>query len=258
MSDSSHCGMSSDPVFNFTIIGETPDFLVVNKPPGLLMHPTKPGGPPTLWDGIKQLLLYEIATGRQPGLVNRLDRETSGLVLVAKNSRASARAGRLLMERRMEKTYLALCQGWPSSDSFTVCEPIIRLGEVMPSPVHLRRGVHPDGQPAETAFTVLERRKDPTGAPFSLVQASPRTGRTHQIRVHLAHLGHPILGDKLYTGDGSLYLEFIRTGFTPALAAQLGRPFHALHASELSFPDEETLLHFQVPPPPHFFQPPAT
>jgi 23S rRNA pseudouridine1911/1915/1917 synthase len=77
---------------DFEIIGETPDLIAVNKPAGLLVHPTKPGGPRTLWDALKDLLGYEIANGGQVSLINRLDRETSGLVLVAKNASAARRA----------------------------------------------------------------------------------------------------------------------------------------------------------------------
>ena len=77
---------------DFEIIGETPDLIAVNKPAGLLVHPTKPGGPRTLWDALKDLLGYEIANGGQVSLINRLDRETSGLVLVAKNAAAARRA----------------------------------------------------------------------------------------------------------------------------------------------------------------------
>lgn len=242
---------------DFSIVAETTDFLVVNKPAGLLMHPTKPDGPPTLWDALQQLLAYEKTTGNQLGLVNRLDRETSGLVLVAKNSAAAARGGKLLMERRMSKVYLALCKGWPERDAFIRRDPIVRLGEVQESSVWLRRGIHPSGQEAETNFTVLERRQRLSGGePYSLVRAEPRTGRTHQIRVHLAGLGHPIVGDKLYDGDGSWYLKFIQKGFTLAMENALWRPHHALHASELSFVDGDRLFQFKAPLPADFF--PAT
>ncbi len=237
---------------NFSVLAETEDFLAVHKPAGLLMHPTKPDGTPTLWHGLQKLLAFEFTTGAGPALVHRLDRETSGLVLIAKNSAAAGRVGRLLMSHSVEKVYLALCHGWPEQDHFSLCAPILRLGEVMPSAIWLRRGVHPAGQPAETHFQVLQRRQRPDGAKFSLVQAWPRTGRTHQIRVHMAHLGHPIIGDKLYLADGWHYLEFIRHGYTPELARELWRPHHALHAAELSFVDKGVAQHFIAPAPGDF------
>lgn len=247
----------SNPIDNFTIVAETSDFIAINKPAGLLIHPTKPDGTPTLWEGLKNLLVFEFATGARPGLLHRLDRETSGLVLIAKNSAASGRVGRLFMSHEVQKTYLALCHGWPKEEIFSVEAPIIRLGEVQFSSIWLRRGVHPSGQPAQTDFVVLARRERPDGSRYSLVEARPRTGRTHQIRVHLAHLGHPIIGDKLYTSDGWHYLEFIRCGLTPELTVDLWRPFHALHAAEMTFIDEGVAYRFSAPAPEDFHQIPA-
>ena len=88
---------------DFSIVAETADFMVVEKPPFLLVHPTKPGGPPTLWKQLRELLAFEIANGGQVSIVNRLDRETSGLVLVAKTSAAARRFGLLMQRRRLKK-----------------------------------------------------------------------------------------------------------------------------------------------------------
>ena len=215
----------------FEILGETPDLLAVNKPAGLLVHPTKPGGPRTLWDGLRDLLRYELANGGQVSLINRLDRETSGIVLVAKSSRAARTAAMAMQEGKIKKAYLALVCGSPDQE-FEVETPIIRLGEVGETTIHLQRAVHPSGAAAHTRFRVLSRIERAEGR-FALVSAEPLTGRTHQIRVHLAHAGHPVVGDKIYGPSPECYLEFIRTGWTPSLAERLLLPRHALHSAEL-------------------------
>jgi 23S rRNA pseudouridine1911/1915/1917 synthase len=98
--------------------------------------------------------------------------------------------------------------------------------------------IHPDGAPALTDFAVV-RRFSRNDQPFSVIRAAPRTGRMHQIRVHLASLGHPIIGDKIYGPDENLYLEFIHTGWTENLERQLLLPRHALHSAVLEIEDGE-------------------
>jgi 23S rRNA pseudouridine1911/1915/1917 synthase len=218
----------------FRILGETPDLIAVEKPPFLLVHPTKPGGPVTLWDRLRELLAYEIAGGGQVSLINRLDRETSGIVLVAKNA-AAARACTMAMARgQISKEYLAIVTGWPETEQWSVTEPILRLGEVEHSRIWLKRAVHPQGAPSHTDFTVLRRVVHPRHGPMALIHCIPRTGRTHQIRVHLAHSGHPVAGDKIYGPSEECYLEFIETGFSDRLHEKLWLPRHALHSSSLA------------------------
>lgn len=217
---------------DFQILGETPDLLAVDKPPGLLVHPTKPGGPRTLLDSLRELMGYEIATGGQVSLINRLDRETSGIVLVAKSHVAARTASIAMQEGKIRKSYLAIVCGWPERDHFSSNEPIIRLGEVAPSSIHLQRAVHPSGAKACTEFHVLSRFER-RGEKFALTKATPLTGRTHQIRVHASHLGHAVVGDKIYGPSPDLYLEFVRTGWTPALEERLLLPRHALHSAEI-------------------------
>ena len=218
---------------DFAIVAESDDFIVVEKPPFLLVHPTKPSSARTLWGELKQLLAFEIANGGQVSIVNRLDRETSGLVLVAKNAAAARRFGLLMQEQRIAKEYLAVVWGSPDWETNSVEAPLARQGAHMPSAIWLKQAIHPAGAPASTDFLV-ERRFTRAGAgPFSVIRVFPRTGRTHQIRVHLASLGHPIVGDKIYGPDEKLYLEFIETGWTPELEGRLLLPRHALHSAAL-------------------------
>jgi 23S rRNA pseudouridine1911/1915/1917 synthase len=227
------CGISS------SIVYEDDRFLVVDKPANLLVHPTRPGGPDTLWDELRRLLAFEIVNGAQISLINRLDRETSGLILVGKSTEAARKLGLMIAQHRIRKTYTAIVFGWPSEEAYVVDQPLLRQGTVLPSRIWLKQAVHADGYPALTSFRVLRRFKNHQHQ-LALVEAEPKTGRTHQIRVHLAYLRHPIVGDKIYGPDENCYLEFIESDWTPALAAKLLLPRQALHASALSFEFEGT------------------
>jgi 23S rRNA pseudouridine1911/1915/1917 synthase len=217
-----------------SIIYEESRFLVANKPANLLVHPTAPNGPNTLWNELERLLAFEIANGGKVSFVNRLDRETSGIILVAKSSEAARILNKLMMQHQVRKVYQALVLGWPAEDKFVVEQPLLRQGRVAPSKIWLKQAIHPEGYPSLTRFRVLNRflRKE---KPFALVEAEPQTGRTHQIRVHLAHVGHAVIGDKIYGPDENCYLDFIANDWTPALAEKLFLSRHALHASGLSF-----------------------
>ena len=224
----------------FRIIDETADYLVVDKPPFLLVHPTKPNGPPTLWKAVRELLAFEIANGGQVSIVNRLDRETSGVVLIAKTAATARRFGLLMQGKRLAKEYLALVWGWPEWKTKTVDAPLDRQGKHGPSAIWLKQAIISQGAPAMTEFEVVERFEKTTSAGnrFALVRARPITGRTHQIRVHLASIGHSIVGDKIYGPDERCYLEFIQTGWTKTLEDRLLLPRHALHASRLAIEGE--------------------
>ena len=217
----------------FTVVAEAEDFIVVDKPPFLLVHPTKPSNARTLWGELKQLLAFEIANGGQVSIVNRLDRETSGLVLVAKNSASARRFGLLMQEQRIAKEYLAIVWGWPEWEATSVDAPVLRQGTQMASPIWLKQIIHPAGAVARTEFRVEKRFLGNGAERFAIIRAFPKSGRTHQIRVPLASLGHPIVGDKIYGPDETLYLEFIETGWTPRLEKQLLLPRHALHSAAL-------------------------
>jgi len=224
------------PLLQFKIIDETDDYVVVDKPPFLLIHPTKPNEASTLWKQLRELLAFEIASGGQVSIVNRLDRETSGLVLVAKTAAAARRFGLLMQRERFLKEYLAIVWGWPEWESKVVDGPLDRQGKHQASTIWLKQMIHSAGAPARTEFHVERRfaRSITAGDKFSLIRAIPHTGRTHQIRVHLSSIGHPIVGDKIYGPDERLYLQFIETGWTAELAQRLLLPRHALHSAKLA------------------------
>jgi 23S rRNA pseudouridine1911/1915/1917 synthase len=136
----------------------------------------------------------------------------------------------------MGKEYLAIVLGWPEWEEKIVDAPLARAGEHGPSRIWLKQSIHPKGAPALTKF-VIEKRFVRAGDRFAVVRAIPRTGRTHQIRVHLASLGHSIVGDKIYGPDENHYLEFIAHGWTSELERALLLPRHALHSSRLTVDD---------------------
>jgi len=234
------------------IVAECGDWIVINKPPLLQVHPSKPSDEATLWHLMRHLLAFELTNGGQVSIINRLDRETSGLVLIAK-SKAAARHFCQLMERgRIAKQYLALVWGWPAADEFTVDAPLLRQGIHHPSAIYLKQCVHPAGAVARTRFQVMRRfsRSPGPDGDFALVRAYPETGRMHQIRVHLAHAGHAVVGDKIYGPSEEHYLTFIRTGWTPALQEALLLRRHALHSAVLEIADDG--LRWEAAPPGDF------
>jgi 23S rRNA pseudouridine1911/1915/1917 synthase len=228
------------------IVAEYPDFLVFDKPAHLLVHPTKPDNSRTLWFELRNLLAFEQANGGQISILTRLDRETSGAVLVAKTAACARRLGLKLHRHAIEKSYLAVVFGWPDEDSFTLDAPLLRLGSVAPSRIWLKQAIHPAGQPAISHFWV-EHRWAHNGKRFALIRCQPITGRTHQIRVHLASRGHSLVGDKIYGPDENAYLEFIETGWTDRLKQRLLLARHALHAAELNFEYDGVFHRFKVP-----------
>lgn len=177
------------------IVYEDENMLVVNKPSGMLTHPTSL----ELENTLVNALLYKYGENLSDingylrrGILHRLDRNTSGLLMVAKNNKTHEFLAAQIKERLIEKKYLAIVKGVLKEDSGVIDFPIGRK----PNQPH-KMGVIQDGKPSLTAFKVLKRFKDSTYLELDL-----KTGRTHQIRVHLSHLKHPILNDTLYGGGG--------------------------------------------------------
>lgn len=224
--------MSLQVVVNFRVIDESADWIVVDKPAPLIVHPANNKPEPTLLGGLEQLLAFEIKNGGCLGIITRLDRETSGVVLVAKHTAMARELGWIFERREAKKEYLAIVVGWPEVNAWECTDPIIRAGELGPSAIWVRQIVSEQGRECATSFRV-EKRFTRGEEKFSLVRCFPETGRMHQIRVHLASGGFPIVGDKLYSRNGDEYLEWMRDGWTPELQSRLILPRHALHASRL-------------------------
>lgn len=227
--------MALQVIADFRVIDESEDWVVVDKPAPLIVHPANLKPEPTLLGGLENLYAYEMENGACLGIITRLDRETSGLVLCAKHTAAARELGMIFERREAKKEYLAIVSAWPEQDAWKCEAPIIRAGELGPSDIWVRQTVHSSGKDCITEF-VVERRFERDGRKFSLIRCFPKTGRMHQIRVHLAFSGHPIVGDKIYSGDGSEYIEWMANNWNDDLAKRLLLPRQALHAAKLSIP----------------------
>ncbi len=213
---------------DFRVIDESDDWIVVDKPAPLAVHPANGKVEATLLSGLQELLMYEIANGARLSILTRLDRETSGLVLVAKHVAAARHFSRQFERREIGKGYLAVVHGWPEWDERTVEASIGRTG----GEIWLRQAVDPAGRDCVTGFRVERRFSNALGN-FAVLHCLPETGRMHQIRVHLEHAGHPLVGDKIYGTDGRAYLEQVAGGLSDKWVARLILPRHALHACRL-------------------------
>lgn len=234
--------------FDFQVLSESEEWIVLNKPAPLQIHPSKPSDAGlTLWDGVKELLRYELANGGQISIINRLDRETSGLVLIAKTAKSARRFGKAMARRQIQKRYMALVHGWPDWEEYTADGPILRAGDVEPCEVHVKQKVHPDGVESLSHFKVLQR-SERESLPFSWIECEPKTGRMHQLRVHLSHAGYPIVGDKLYGILPRAYLDFIEKDWTEEMQRTLLLPRQALHSCSMSLDLEDSpTLHWEAP-----------
>ena len=224
----------------FEIIHEDADLLAINKPAGLVCHPTKGDAFSSL---VSRVRLHQ-GPDAPLHLVNRLDRETSGVVIVAKNDDAARELRKIWEGRRVRKEYWAIVHGRVLADRGTIDAA---LGRDEASVVAIKDCVRADGAASRTDFEV-ERRFKRDGREFSWVKLLPHTGRKHQIRIHLAHMGHPIVGDKLYGGDEDLYLALVQDRLTEEQRKILILPHHALHAREVRFEWRRRETVFQAEP----------
>jgi len=235
------CMLEPEPV-QFALIHEDPSLIVLNKPPGLVIHPAPGHQRGTLVHGLLQHCrdLSGVGGVMRPGIVHRLDKDTSGLLVVAKNDRAHLFLAQQFKAGTVAKEYLAVVHGrmkTPRGD------------------IDLAIGRHPKKRKEMTVLvsggrrsvTHWEKLRD-LGNRFSLLRVSPKTGRTHQIRVHLSHLGHPIVGDPLYGYKKRVWKKHFPTesGILPLIKRQM------LHAQTLGFvhPDGGAYCRFEAPVPP--------
>ncbi len=222
------------------VVFEDGDLLVVNKPAGLVVHPGAGNPAGTLMNG---LLHHAPGLGEVPraGIIHRIDKDTSGLLLVAKTLPAHTALVRQLAARDISRSYLAVCHGVLTGGG-TIDTPLAR------HPVDRKRmSVQPGGKPAVTHYTVLERFRA-----FTYIKVELETGRTHQIRVHFAYRRHALVGDPVYGGRLA-----VPAGASEALAEALRRfRRQALHATRLAFahPTTGDALEFEAEPPEDFRQ----
>ncbi|HYE74945.1 MAG TPA: RluA family pseudouridine synthase [Blastocatellia bacterium] len=217
------------------ILHEDQDIIVVNKPTALLMHPSRTEKSGTLTNALAYHFQQTSQAGVRPGLIHRLDRNTSGVVVIAKNTRAHRIIAKAFRQRRVEKRYLALVCGRLKNESGEIEAPIDRNPESWP-----RWGVMESGRPAVTRYVVRQRFRE-----HMLVEAEPLTGRTHQIRIHFTWIGHPLFGDLVYKAAQQ------EAGEAEIKAETLSLPHHLLHASFLSFrhPEDGREVSFTAPMP---------
>ena len=240
------------------IVYEDADLAVVNKPAGMMVHAGSGQSEDARSRGtLVNALLHRFqalsSTGGdlRPGIVHRLDKSTSGLIIVAKNDRAHAALGAMFAGRHVKKTYIALVHGWVERQKGTISAAVSR------DPIRRTRMTTRPSENARTAISHYEvvRRLSTRFGKFTLIQVRIETGRTHQIRVHMASMGHPVVGDTLYGGAAQL-TEQTAAGSAPSAGKKpdaerlrLGRNF--LHSAKLEFAQPITgkLLALEAPLP---------
>ena len=234
------------------IVYEDDDLAIVNKPAGMMVHAGAGATDDARNRGtlVHALLhhfkvLSSVGGELRPGIVHRLDRATSGLMVVAKNDESHRRLAKQFSSRAVHKTYIALVHGWPKKDRGTIQSPISRHSQKRTRMTTRGYG----GREAVTHYVVKQKIDSPYGK-FALVEVKIETGRTHQIRVHMSSLGHPVVGDALYGAPGELRSQSNkrRAAGMPAILT-LNRNF--LHSAELELehPHSKEKLKFSRPLP---------
>lgn len=228
----------------FPVVYEDASLLVVHKPADLVCHPTKGDEYSSLISRVR-IYLAETSEGQ---MINRLDRETSGIVMIAKDQ-VTARSLRIQWEARtVQKSYRAIVYGWPKEDVFEVDAA---LGKDETSNVAIKDRVREGGYASLTRFRII-KRFERDGSRFALLEAMPETGRKHQIRIHLQHIEHPIVGDKIYGLDEQYYLDLVHGRLTDEQRKKLLLPNHALHAQSVTLNYQENTITFTSPEEPWF------
>lgn len=226
------------------VIYEDESLAVINKPAGMSVHAGSGKNDSGSRGTLVNALLHRFGSLSQsggplrPGIVHRLDKDTSGLLLVAKNDLAHRKLAEQFARRQVHKTYLALVHGWTSGGKGTIEAPISRDLQRRRRMTTRRMA----GRPAVTHWKVLQKVDGPYGK-FSLLEVTIETGRTHQIRVHLASLGHPVVGDALYGAPREL------RGYESTTPLSLGRNFLHAAAIQVKHPARNTPLSFAQPLP---------
>lgn len=224
----------------FPVIHEDDELLVINKPAGLVCHPTKTDEYSSL---ISRVRLY-LGKDKTAHLVNRLDRETSGVTLVAKSDDAAREIRRLWENRSVDKEYLAIVHGQVRQEKGLIDAP---LGKDETSRVAVKDCVRADGLPSQTEFAVIKTFSRAEGD-FTLLRVRLLTGRKHQIRIHLAHIGHAIVGDKIYGADEDMYLALVEDRLSDEHLRRLIFRNQALHAARLHFSWRSREMDFRCEP----------
>jgi 23S rRNA pseudouridine1911/1915/1917 synthase len=224
---------------HFGVLHEDDALLIVDKPSGLPMHPTATYHKHTLSYLLRER--YAAEYGFAPRIAHRLDRETSGAVVCGKTLDAERILKRGFEKHSVEKSYLAIVRGELAHNSGEIDLPLAPVREGL----HVLMEIRDDGLTAHTHYEIRDRI-----AGYTLLALRPRSGRQHQLRVHLAAIGHPIVGDKLYGPEREApFLEYIETGMTPTLEARLGHDRQALHAHTLAFAHPSTGEPFEIAAP---------